>query len=236
LGPLAGGGIGVVVVAAFWLVVLAALWAARSVGFDVLRLHEPGYIEGSVVGTSARDVATHVSRVLITRSTVGIVGLPAFFVSLLALDQMLCRPRTRLLDEVRRRWAVVAAGPASSELHTALAQRARARWSWTGFHFQWLWLVVKGRPALGLMLLGALVVAHVGLGALTALGLVPGPQTPGYEVGIPVSAWSHFWRPFFGVVIDSVPGLVMSVLVAMLGSGWAARRRGRDSGSRDAVE
>lgn len=235
LGPLGGGKVGVVVVALFWIVLLAALWSVRSVDFDVLRLYEPGYVESSAVGSSVRKVTAHISRVLVTRSSVGIAGVLAFSVSLLALDQMLFRPRTRLLDEVRRRWSAAASAPVPLELDTTLMRRARARWSWTGFCFQWLWLIIKGRPVLGLLLMGALIAVSAGLAVMAAVGLIPGLQVPEYQVGIPVTAWNFFWRPFLGLLIVSVPGLVISVLVAMRGCGWTAQRRGRDSVSPGAV-
>ena len=103
LDALSGGWIGAAAVACWWLFAVAALAWNLTGGLDVGRMADEAYVASVLADRALPDVVRRYSTALIVRSMVGITGVPLACVSLLAIDQMLLRPRSRWLLCLRRR-------------------------------------------------------------------------------------------------------------------------------------
>jgi len=215
LGPLTGGTVGLIALALWWVLAAAALIWSLTASVDAVRMHDADYLATLGPSMDRRALVDAQSAVLITRSMVGILGVPYLLISLLFIDLIWFRPRTRLLDEIRRR-----AGNLEG-----LLPRARARWSWTGFAFTWLWLLTRGlvRPAALFILVQFLLGVVVGL-VLNATSLAYGPRLE-FDMGSVPTAAEYFWRPVLGTSLVLLPGLVMVLVVAVRGSGWGMAHR-----------
>ncbi len=226
LGPLTGGVLGALWIGQFWLLVMAAAVASRHVPLDILRLDDPAYLDALLVGQSLSQVVNHSIEALVTRSMIVKLGIPAILISLLALDQMVFRPRTRWLDEVRMRWWERAGSRSCPPPAAMVSVRkcSRARFSWLGLVCGCFWLLGKKLWRQGLVVfslrIASGVVAVIALAVLSGLqrtsGTVPESSPP------PVSMVVGF------MLVGSVffiLNLLISLWVATKGTGMVAERR-----------
>ncbi len=221
-GPLTGGAVGLAWLSLWWLVALiAALWSARA-PLDLMRFNEPGYLDSLTAGSSIATVLRAYSSVLITRSTAALLGLPNLLLTLLALDQILFRPRTRLRDEIRRQW--LATDPESA-VPAEIPARAEARFSWTALSFSWAWLAAKGLGRRALLVVGLQVGLGILVQILVASGVLPSRESPDFQLSVEPTAWSIFWRPLLGNVALFGSGLLLAAWVGARGTGWVDRGR-----------
>ncbi|MBD3222471.1 TonB family protein, partial [bacterium] len=221
-----GGAVGLAAVAAWWLLALAALIWTASATIDILRLGDEAYVTDLVAGASTRELVRMHSGALITRAMVGVIAMPGLVITLLAVDQMLLRPRTRWLDEVRRRALHHrAAGDRADEVRAGLMSRARARWSWTGLVFGWIWLAGRGLVGPAAVVLALSAAASIAGDRLTpALGL--SFATPDFmALGRDPTPSDLIWNPVLAAAIPAVPLLALSFAVAARGHAWIMRRR-----------
>lgn len=222
LGRVARGDVGLGLLASFWVVLAAAFVWSVAAGWDITRFHDPAYLQQRCPGASAREIAAMASATLITRSFVGILAVPAGLLSIVAIDQIRLRPRTRVRDDLRRRLAERAGDRPALD---AVQARADARWSWTALWFSWLWLAARGRPRRAL----ALLLGHLALVAVVALitrvsGLTAGPRGGALDLSVEPTAAAYFWQPLLGTLVMVLPGLAVALVAAAWGSGWVSRR------------
>lgn len=224
--PLSSGSIGLALVAIWWLVIIAAVIWSRTSIIDLSRMADDAYIASLTAETSIRDIVRGYSARLITLSMAGIVGVPGALVSVLAIDQMLIRPRTRWLDEVRRR-ALVRDGAVDADdpRLRALAARADARWNWTAMATSWLWLLGHGlvRPGLIALVLVTLGTAVLGVAAM-GLGL-DASVSERMATGRDLTAFDLVGAPVLYTVLIMVPGLAVRLVIAARCQRWSWRRR-----------
>lgn len=226
LDPLSGGLVGLGLVVIWWLFIAAALIWSRTALPDLHRFADDGYLAALTAGTTVRDVVRSYSARLITASMAGIVGVPAAVLTMLAVDQILVRPRTRWLDEARRRaLARRGAGVEDDPRVVSLRTRANARWSWTALVLNWAWLFGRGLAGRGTIALVVVVVGSV-MGTMigAAVGLeasTDGRLTPGLEI----TSVHLVWAPLLLTVLGGVAGWAVALGVAAHGQGWNWRQR-----------
>ncbi len=225
LGFFAGGTAGALVVGVWWLFALAAyIWSCTAT-LEITRMFDETYLTSISATTTMREVVRLHSEALITRSMIGITGIPTLIVTLLLMDQMILCPRTRLLDQVRRQ--VLARHP--DHATTAAAQqevlrRAQASWSWMAFYFNWLWLLVKGLPRYALLFLAAQVLYGVLVTVLTARGILPSRIPPALSLNMAPTAWRMFWLPALSTIAQFLPLYILAMFLAARAHGWWAGR------------
>lgn len=150
---------------------------------------------------------------LTTRALLGLVGIPAVLISLLAVDLMWFRPRTRLLDQVRLESRTEVGAPDHE-----VVERAEARWSWFAVWFPWLWLLGKKLGRYALVFIGLQIILTV-VGTRIGASLTPPEVSP---MGPMPSAVVSFWQPMLKTLAVGIPFVLMPSL---------SRPRGR-AGSR----
>lgn len=223
LGPLTGGAIGLALALSWWALAAAALVWSLAAGWDLTRLNDEAYLASRYPGTSIGDMARILAATLITRAAVGSLSAALALPTVLAIDQMWLRPRTRLLDELRLR---LVRADTNEDLLAELQTRADARWSWAAFVFGWLWLVFKKQKGRAWLFAGLNCVLGIALGLVyqhTDLSFGPRRDLPS---GQTPTAMLTFWQPLLGTSLI-LPAYVLALVVAVRGTGWAAASRSR---------
>lgn len=237
LGRAAGGRGVLFAVIVWWTFCLALLVWSVTANVDIFRLHVQEYRDVLGWEENLRLVARRQASVNITRSFLGMLGVAATAVSLLALDQALSRPRTRLLEALRWRLLAVAVDhPERPALARSLEDRARATWSWQAAGFTWLWLGARRLlvPAVAVVVL--LVVLPELVAPLTAKirGLAPyDPWDP--ELTRAELLRIRLWVPLLTAAVRYLPPVVVAIGVGALAHRWRAGRRARELAARAAA-
>ncbi len=217
-----GGIFGAIVLGVWWLVAFASLIWTPSALVDIMRIDDPAYLNTLQGEPTTIQLMRQHSSGLITRSLVGITGIPALMITLLALDQMVFRPRTRLPEVLRRRLAKLNPGaPESLAVADGIGVRAQGRWSWMAASFTWVWLLFKGLPIHGVVVLVVQVLVGIGLGVLATLGI--GASSPIPSLEFEVTVWRMFWQPALGALLNLGPSLILMLVIGMKAPGWLAK-------------
>ncbi|MCP4292392.1 MAG: DUF2628 domain-containing protein [bacterium] len=219
------GIVGTLLISAWWVFMGITLVKSYTLTIDLLRFNEPGYIDPLLINHSMKEIVRSHSAGLITRSFVAIVSLPSLMLTLLALDQFLFRPRTRLLDSLR--WQILISDTSMDNRSAKLDQlnqREEFRWNWPAFMFHWIWLAFKGLYKKSTLIFGLHFISGFVASVISYLILPMNEPTPGPFEFVPPMIVRAFVPLIISTLLATVPGIIIIIAVGLRGSGWLRKK------------